>query len=124
VFKRIAEASLRHLGIGPTVNPLSPVLVARHDSQPDEMTAHPVRAPTTAERAPAQTPDGEMPDLRGLSAREALRTLTRIGLTARMSGDGFVRQQWPEAGAVLGRDDACVLTLGRHTVVRAGGTQQ
>ena len=31
-----------------------------------------------------------MPDLRGLSAREALRALTRLGLTARMTGDGVV----------------------------------
>ena len=31
-----------------------------------------------------------MPDLRGLSAREALRTLSRIGMTARIDGDGFV----------------------------------
>ena len=36
-----------------------------------------------------------MPDLRGLSAREALRTLTRIGMTARMNGDGFVLEQSP-----------------------------
>ena len=33
VFKRIAEASLRHLGIAPTVNPMPPVLVARHDQR-------------------------------------------------------------------------------------------
>ena len=31
VFKRIAEASLRHLGIAPTVNPMPPVLAARHE---------------------------------------------------------------------------------------------
>ena len=28
IFKRVAEASLRHLGIAPTVNPVPPVLVA------------------------------------------------------------------------------------------------
>ena len=44
------------------------------------------------------TPAGQMPDLRGLSAREALRTLTRIGLTARINGDGFVIEQSPAAG--------------------------
>ena len=31
IFKRIAEASLRHLGIAPTVNPMPPVLAARHE---------------------------------------------------------------------------------------------
>ena len=32
----------------------------------------------------------ELPDLRGLSAREALRVLTRIGLAARLTGTGIV----------------------------------
>ena len=36
IFKRIAEESLRHLGIGPTINPAPPVLVARNDRRGDE----------------------------------------------------------------------------------------
>lgn len=114
VFKRIAEAALRHLGIGPTVNAPSPVLVARHRPDPGDMRPQHVRAPAVAERGADPAPDGQMPDLRGLSAREALRMLTRTGLTARMSGDGFVVEQWPAAGSVLGRDLGCVLTLGRR----------
>ena len=31
IFKRIAESALRHLGIGPTLNPAPPVIVARRD---------------------------------------------------------------------------------------------
>ncbi|HSC28794.1 MAG TPA: penicillin-binding protein 2, partial [Vicinamibacterales bacterium] len=34
IFRRIAEASLRHLGIGPTINPVPPVLVTRHSMEP------------------------------------------------------------------------------------------
>jgi hypothetical protein len=63
-----------------------------------------------------------MPDLRGLSAREALRLLSRIGLTARMSGDGFVVEQFPLPGSALVRGDACSLKLGRHAEP-AGGEQ-
>ncbi len=123
VFKRIAEAALRHLGVGPTVNAPPPVLVARHDSGAD-MAPRPVRAPVE-EREPDATPAGLMPDLRGLSAREALRTLTRIGLTARLNGDGFVVAQSPEAGATLTPGDSCVLNLGRRPpVVQAGGAPQ
>ena len=121
VFRRIAEAALRHLGIGPTVNAPAPVLVARHDPQSDGMTAQPVRAPAIG-RAPDSTPAGEMPDLRGLSAREALRTLTRIGLTARINGDGFVIEQSPQPGAPVARGDASVLMLGRRPAMPAGGT--
>ena len=39
-----------------------------------------------------------MPDLRGLSARDAARALTRVGMTARLNGDGFVVEQSPAAG--------------------------
>jgi beta-lactam-binding protein with PASTA domain len=42
-----------------------------------------------------------MPDLRGLSAREALRTLGEIGLSARVTGSGFVMRQSPEPGAAI-----------------------
>jgi hypothetical protein len=58
--------------------------------------------------------DDVMPDLRGLSAREALRALTKIGMTARMSGDGFVLEQSPAAGSALGTVDACIIKLGRR----------
>ena len=64
-----------------------------------------------------------MPDLRGLSAREALRLLTSIGMTARLSGDGFVVEQNPAAGDALVRGQACALKLGRRAPARsaAGG---
>jgi beta-lactam-binding protein with PASTA domain len=65
-----------------------------------------------------------MPDLRGLSAREALKALSGIGMTAKMTGDGFVLGQDPEAGGALVRGNACTLTLGRRVpMVPAGGSQ-
>ena len=117
IFKRIAEASLRHLGIPPTVNAPSPVMpvVQPHPSEgmgPDGVirnvgTGAPQRVPVV---------DGEMPDLRGLSAREALRTLTSAGLTARMTGQGFVVEQSPAAGTILGGSNTCVLKLARRAL--------
>ena len=90
IFKRIAEESLRHLGIGPTINPAPPVLVARNSAE--EMIPQPVSASQTmdpgAPPSDAVADDDVMPDLRGLSAREALRALTKLGMTARMTGDG------------------------------------
>ena len=34
IFKRIADASLRHLGVTPTINPAPPVIVARNQPTP------------------------------------------------------------------------------------------
>ena len=45
IFKRIAEAALRHLGVGPTLNAPPPVLVARHDAAASDMAPRPPCAP-------------------------------------------------------------------------------
>ena len=123
VFKRIAEATLRHLGVGPTLNAPAPVIVARHDTPVEDMAPRPIVAPIGANPSAAPTP-GQMPDLIGLSARDAIRTLMQVGLTPRLDGDGFVIDQLPRAGAVLVRGDRCVLKLGRRPAVAAGGTGQ
>jgi cell division protein FtsI (penicillin-binding protein 3) len=112
VFKRIAEASLQYLGIGPSVNPPSPVLVARQDGS--------AQAPTTTVSATDSVvtvvddgPPGTVPDLRGMSARDAVRKLVKVGMTARVSGDGFVVSQTPPAGAPIEGDAICRVVLER-----------
>jgi cell division protein FtsI (penicillin-binding protein 3) len=110
VFKRIAESTLLYLGIAPTLNPAPPVLVARHDPAAGLLTAE------TAEPAVtfvADGPPGAVPDVRGLSARDAVRKLVRIGLMARVSGDGFVVSQNPAPGAPLETGGLCQLMLDR-----------
>jgi len=121
IFKRIAEASLRQLGIPPTINPTPPVLLTRRDE--DTLTPTPVRA-AMVERALAPARAGVMPDLRGLSARDAVRMLTTVGMTARLSGSGFVIEQSPVAGSALVRGDVCTLTLGRRPPAESGGPTQ
>ena len=121
VFKRIAEAAVTYLGIGPNLNAEPPVLVARHDPQ-QEAAPQPARAASVL--APTLEParQGLMPDLRGMSAREALRSLSRIGMSARLSGDGFVVEQSPAPGEALVRGDACTLKLGRRAPAGAAST--
>jgi membrane peptidoglycan carboxypeptidase len=115
IFKRIAEASLRHLGIAPTVNPLPPVLVARHDQGAAPAVQRADAPPGSLVGAAIQPlQPGVMPDLHGQSAREALRTLTRIGASARMTGRGVVIDQAPAAGEPLASGEVGVLRLGRQ----------
>lgn len=119
VFKRIAEASLRYLGVAPTVNPAPPVLVARHAESPVTTTA------AAAEPAIVTLPDaaepGVLPDLRGKSARDAMRELARLGLTARVQGDGLVASQDPPAGTAYEPGATCTLVLSRQP--SAGATR-
>ncbi len=110
VFKRIAEATLRYLSVPRSVDPEPPILVARNDGNV------PVALPTTT--APVVSfvsdgPPGTVPDLSGMSAREATHRLVRSGLTARMSGDGFVIAQDPPPGAPIDAAGICRLTLQR-----------
>ncbi|MBA2304200.1 MAG: transpeptidase family protein [Acidobacteria bacterium] len=124
IFKRIAEASMRHLGIGPTLNPLPPVVVARNsDSDLGSMTI--VRGPISLLEVLEPAKAGLMPDLRGLSAREAVHSLSTIGLRAQIAGSGFVTEQSPEAGAALIRGDDARLKLSRRPpLVPPGVVQQ
>ena len=122
VFRRIAEGTLRHLGVPPTINPATPVLAARHDEPAAPVVQQPINdAERVAPAAPAVQP-GVMPDLRGQGAREALRVLMRIGATARVVGRGFVVEQLPAAGEPLGIGEMSVLTLGRQAPVGAMGS--
>jgi cell division protein FtsI (penicillin-binding protein 3) len=120
VFKRIAEATLRYLGVGPSINPPSPVLVARSDSE--IQTAVPIAGAPVMSLV-ADDSQGTVPDLRGMSAREATHTLARLGLTSRMSGDGFVVAQDPLPGAPLDAVSICRLTLDRSPASAAGRAQ-
>jgi cell division protein FtsI (penicillin-binding protein 3) len=124
IFKRIAEAALTYLGVGPNLNPSPPVLVARHEAEAADGSARPARTASILAATLDQVRNGLMPDLRGLSARQALRTLSRIGMNVRLSGDGSVVQQTPEAGAPLVHGDACSLILGRGAPSISAGAPQ
>jgi cell division protein FtsI (penicillin-binding protein 3) len=117
IFKRIAEATLRHMGVAPTVDAPPPVVVARH--APTPITPTRALSGQRVELAIVPLAPGDahstalFPDLRGLSARDALRTLGRLGVTARLEGAGVVVDQTPPAGSPLERGTHCVLRLDR-----------
>ena len=108
IFKRITEASLRHLGVAPTVFPAPPVLVDRK-----AQLAGPESGPTVITVA-AVDDSQSMPDLRGLSAREALRRLAGRRIAARIQGAGLVVAQSPGPGTPLDLGASCTLTLDRN----------
>jgi hypothetical protein len=112
VFKRIAEATLQYLGVPPTINPPAPVLLARHDDSGTTPASHQPANPPVVSLV-ADGPPGAMPDLRGMSAREAVRALVKLGMIARASGDGFVVSQEPAAGTPIDADGVCRLVLQR-----------
>ena len=112
VFKRMAEATLRYLRVPPTVDAELPLRVV-HSNRPG-----PPPMSTTSSQRPVVSlvsvpPVGTMPDVRGMSAREAVRQLALRGLSARLLGDGVVVSQNPPPGTVIDVGEVCRLTLDR-----------
>ena len=118
VFQRIAEATLRHLGVPPTLNAPPPVLVARRAERPEIQQAR-TGGDASIVQVGANGDMRDLPDFRGLSAREALRVLTKIGLTARFTGNGAVTSQVPAPGTPIEPGMTCELRLERTPVAVA-----
>ncbi len=118
VFKRIAEAALQHKGVPPSINPVPPVIVAANTDAPA------VRPAVATNVMPTLTYLGGrtlMPDVRGLSGRDALRVLGAVGLQVRMSGQGVVSTQTPEPGEPVDSGNWSVVQLQRVIPPVAGG---
>jgi cell division protein FtsI (penicillin-binding protein 3) len=120
IFQRIAEDSLRHLGVPPNVNPQPPVLVTR----PRNVTA-PVSPAPRPMRVSVVEGAAVLPDLSGLGAREAIHELARLGLTPRVRGAGVVVAQQPAPGTPLEPGAISTVVLGREPrPVAATGVSQ
>jgi membrane peptidoglycan carboxypeptidase len=117
IFKRIAEETLRYLGVAPTINPAAPVLVDRRDGPGTPVVGtRPAEQPVMS--FVADGPPGTVPDLVGMSARDAVRKLVKLGMIAHASGDGFVVSQDPAPGAPIEADAVCRLVLDRWPLRR------
>jgi cell division protein FtsI (penicillin-binding protein 3) len=114
IFRRIADAALRYLGVAPTINPTPPVLLARSGAGATAPTSG-FAVPVTIVPALASAAAGQivLPELRGLSLREAVRILMRLGVTPRVAGEGVVIEQNPLPGSPVEPGGACRLALGR-----------
>jgi hypothetical protein len=111
IFKRIAEATLRHFAVPPSIDP-APVVLVRRESGPSARPGSEFGAMQTVAITEPRSPE-TVPDVVGMSAREAMRTLVQLGVSPRLDGDGIVMAQSPEAGAPLKRGGECRLVLGR-----------
>jgi cell division protein FtsI (penicillin-binding protein 3) len=113
IWKQIAEPALQHLGVAPDIDTTAPVLVAHSAEQPPVETATSGENPAPMVTLAADNGSGQVPDVTGLSAREAIRQLTKLGVNARLSGDGFVVSQDPPAGTPIEPGMVCRLVLDR-----------
>lgn len=113
-FRRIAEASLRYRGVPPNVDGPSPVVVSVDTrSGPRERSAKPLGPEI------ARFQLGQMPDLRGLGVRAALKAVTEMGLAMEPHGQGFVVDQSTPPGSAV--SDGQTITVWFERVGAADG---
>ena len=115
IFQRIAEATLRHRAVVPTVDP-NPPIFREEPGPPLVALASTMQLPTPAELTASADVDpqsGLMPDLRGLSPRQAIHVSGRFGMTPILDGDGFVARQQPATGTAVERGGTVTLHLER-----------
>ena len=102
VFRRIAEASLRDAAVPRTFDDPRPLIVERRpEPSPQRHVSAPLPPPRAGGASGVGHRDTGVPDLTGLSARDALGALMRRQLGARMFGSGLVVRQDPGPGAAL-----------------------
>jgi cell division protein FtsI/penicillin-binding protein 2 len=110
VFKHIVESLVALDGVPRSIDAPETVLVRNRVESPARPASRTSRdiLPVVA----AQSAD-TLPDLRGLSMREAVRTLVSLGVKSSIAGSGVVVSQSPEAGTPLSETRRCELTLAR-----------
>jgi cell division protein FtsI (penicillin-binding protein 3) len=122
-FRRIAEMSLRYLGVTPKGTQSVSIAKVGNAPDPAETTYElmrqaqgepPIRDLATPS---APTPPGSirLPDMKGWSAREAAKVTIGLGLAPSIEGTGLLSRQDPPAGAVLPKGSSVKLVFSPPT---------
>jgi cell division protein FtsI (penicillin-binding protein 3) len=105
VFKSIMEKVLPYLNVFPKG---TLVVKKGFDSIPHEDAVE-METSTVEGKVGREVERAVMPDLTGLSMRNALSRIEGKGLIIKVSGNGRVVEQAPKAGAVIEKGDICYL---------------
>lgn len=122
VFRRVGEATMRHMGVPPAggsdaleelaQNARERVRAARVEAAAEAL-AEEDDEPSVA--VPVEIAEGHVavPLLESMTARAVMNSLRAQGLEAHVHGSGVVVSQSPEAGSSVARGSAVDVTLGR-----------
>lgn len=102
VFRRVAEASLRYMGVPPsTVKPAIKDVKASDADPVPTMVAAKVEPPPVVAQVPIGPPlasSQKVPDMTGMGARDAIRAVSSAGLVPVIEGSGKLVRQLPAPG--------------------------
>lgn len=107
VFKEIVEGALKSLGVPPSL----PLAKKKEEAPARQQVAVVEELPAIEEPVPEGGEKVRVPELKGLFARAAIRTLAEAELEAELEGSGRVVKQHPPAGSVVERGGRVAITL-------------
>jgi cell division protein FtsI (penicillin-binding protein 3) len=115
VFRRVAEASLRYLGVTPSTSSAKSTLKRQSDSaDPALATAKTPQAPAPSPPPPSSPlPPGSVrvPDATGMPAHDVVVSLSKAGLVPQMEGWGRAVRQTPVPGSAAPKGSAVRVVL-------------
>jgi cell division protein FtsI (penicillin-binding protein 3) len=114
IFQKIATTALRHYGVPQSIDAPEPLLASRPGDTAEQPASGPIAPPRILPLGGSPANITVFPDLTGMSARDALRVLAQLGMTARLQGTGVVVQQFPSAGDPIESASTVVLKLERQ----------
>jgi cell division protein FtsI (penicillin-binding protein 3) len=114
IFQKIAATSLRHSSVPQSIDAPEPLLASRPGDTVEQPASGPIAPPRILPLGGSPANITVFPDLTGMSARDALRVLAQLGMTARLQGTGVVVQQFPPAGDPIESTSTVVLKLERQ----------
>jgi hypothetical protein len=107
LFKRIAEDSLRCLGVPPSVKPAPMLMTSIEPDEQPELSVDNSRL--------IQGPD-TMPNVMGLTMVEAKEKLDPLQCPVKFIGSGVVIEQSPPAGTSMKTVHRCLIVFGSPTL--------
>jgi cell division protein FtsI (penicillin-binding protein 3) len=119
VFRRVAEASLRYLGVTPTGTPRKIASVKR-EGDPADVTMAALKPTASASAAPSAEPAPQgpvppgsvrVPELSGMGAHDAIVMLGKAGLVPIVDGSGRLVRQVPAPGSPVPKGSAVRLVF-------------
>ncbi len=114
VFRRVAESSLRYLGVTPNDNAKALAVTRAGDPADKVLAAYRAQgaSPSASATAQAQVVDGiPVPDASGMGARDAVRAVLGAGLVPHVEGSGRTVRQVPMAGTIVPKGSAVTLSF-------------
>jgi cell division protein FtsI (penicillin-binding protein 3) len=111
VFRRVAEASLRYLGVPPSGGSKAPIAKEDDPARSVLLAMRPKQDDSTALAPAGNGPPTRVPDVTAMPARDAVKVLTNAGFVVRIVGSGRVARQSLAAGTDAPKGSAVVLSL-------------